>query len=78
MSDEIIERYLPMPRPTGKPMRRHKFCKVDRNGRELWVDLTVLRKSRSMDSVPLYSLRDDELLFEKYERASLLRERGVY
>lgn len=78
MRDDIMEIYPPVKQPTGKPMRRHKFCKVDRNGMELWVDLTILRRSTSMGSVPLYSLHDGELLFEKFERAGLLRERGVY
>lgn len=57
--------------------RPHTFCSVERDGRELWVDLTDTRKKKSIDSAYLYRMEDGKLIFDHYERVSILRKEGV-
>lgn len=71
MVDEI--RKLTPPNGT----RLHTFCSVEREGKELWVDLTDARKKKGIDSAYLYRLEDGNLVFDHYERVSLLRKEGV-
>jgi hypothetical protein len=56
--------------------RRHTFCPVERDGKELWVDLTDARKKKGIDSAHLYRLENGQLCFDHYERISLLRKEG--
>lgn len=58
--------------------RKHQFCTVERNGVEYWVDITDTRKKKATDSAYLYRLEGDQLVFDHYERVSLLRKEGVY
>ncbi len=62
--------------PTGKG--KHQFCPVERSGKEMWVDLTILRRSRSFDSVPVFRLENDSLIYDHFERCSRLHEKGLY
>ena len=71
MADEI-RKLIP---PNGT--RPHTFCSVERDGKELWVDLTDTRKKKSIDSAHLFRLEDGKLVFDHYERVSLLRKEGV-
>lgn len=57
--------------------RPHTFCSVERSGKTFWVDLTDARKKRGMDSAYLYRLEYGKLIFDHYERVSLLRKEGV-
>lgn len=66
---------LKMIPPNAK--RIHTFCSVERDRKQLWVDLTVTRKKRSMDSAYLYRLENGKLIFDRYERVSRLRKEGV-
>jgi hypothetical protein len=70
MSDEI-RKLIP---PNGT--RHHTFCSVERDGKELWVDLTDARKKKGIDSAHLYRLENGQLRFDHYERISLLRKEG--
>lgn len=72
MEDEIRLLYP----PDGK--RRHRFCRVERKGVELWIDLTVLRRCTRFGSVPLCRMVGEKLVFDHFERAGLLHEEGVY
>jgi len=71
MADEI-RKLIP---PGGN--RVHTFCSLERDGVELWVDLTDARKKKGMDSAYLYRLEDGKLIFDRYARISLLRKEGV-
>ncbi len=71
MADEI-RKLIP---PNGS--RPHTFCSVERDGKELWVDLTDTRKKKSIDSAYLYRLENGKLIFDHYERVSILRKEGV-
>ena len=71
MADEI-RKLIP---PNGK--RPHTFCSVERNGKQFWVDLTDARKKKGADSGYLYRLEDGKLIFDHYERVSLLRKAEV-
>lgn len=62
--------------PSGK--RKHQFCSVERSGKEMWVDLTVLRKSHSNDSVPVFRLEDGVLIYDHFENCARLHEKGIY
>ncbi len=62
--------------PTGK--RKHQFCSVERSGKEMWVDLTILRKSRSIDSVPVFRLENGTLIYDHFESCSHLHQKGLY
>lgn len=57
--------------------RNHLFCTVERNGVEYWVDITDTRRKKGTDSGYLYRLEDGKLVFDHYERVSLLRKEGV-
>ena len=71
MPDEI-RKMIP---PGGT--RAHMFCSLERDGLELWVDLTDARKKKGHDSAHLYRLEDGVLVFDRYIRVSLLRKEGV-
>lgn len=71
MADEI-RKLVP---PNGS--RAHTFCSVKRDGKEMWVDLTDTRKKKGIDSAYLYRMEDGKLIFDHYERVSLLRKEGV-
>lgn len=52
MQDEIRFMYPP------KGKRRHQYCRLERNGKEMWLDLTALRLCTSNESAPsLYAGR---------------------
>lgn len=72
MEDEIRKMFP----PEGK--RRHQYCRLERKGIELWVDLTVLRHCTRWGSVPVYTLDGDKLVFDHLERAGALHQEGVY
>ena len=57
--------------------RAHTFCSLERDGLELWVDLTDARKKKGHDSAHLYRLKDGKLILDRYVRISLLRKEGV-
>lgn len=71
MGDEIRK----LTPPNGG--RAHTFCSVKRDGAEFWVDLTDTRKKKGTDSAYLYRLENGKLIFDHYERVSLLRQGGV-
>lgn len=58
--------------------KRHRYIQVERNGLELWADVTGIRKKKGIDSVSLYRLEDDMLFFDHYERVSLFRKAEGY
>ena len=58
--------------------RVHTFCSVERDGKELGVDLADTRKKKGMDRGFAYRLEDDKPVFNHYERISLLRKEWVY
>lgn len=60
--------------PNGK--RPHTFCSLERDRKQLWVDLTDMRKKKSTDSAYLYRLENGKLIFDRYERVSRLRKEG--
>ena len=45
MEDEVI--LMSPPGATGS--KRHRFCKVEHNGKSYWVDLTATRRLRGID-----------------------------
>ena len=73
MEDEVV--LMSPPGATGS--RRHKFCKVEYNGKSYWVDLTATRKLRGMDSARLYTLVGGSLIVARLVRVSILRSQGV-
>lgn len=73
MSDEAACKMYP---PDGK--RKHTFASVEREGTKMWVDLTMLRKAKSYDSVYVYRMEDGALVFDHYESAKSLHLQGVY
>lgn len=60
--------------PNGK--RPHTFCSLERDRKQLWVDLTDMRKKKATDSAYLYRLENGKLIFDRYERVSRLRKEG--
>lgn len=72
MEDEVI--LMSPPGATGS--KRHRFCKVEHNGKSYWVDLTTTRKLRGIDSAKLYTLEDGRLTVTKLIRVSIVRELG--
>ena len=57
--------------------KRHRFCKVEYNGKSYWVDLTATRRLRGIDSARLYTFKDDSLIVAGLVRVSVLRSQGV-
>ena len=72
MEDEIRKMFP----PEGK--RRHQYCRLERNGKEMWLDLTALRLCTSNESAPVYTLDGEKLVFDHFERAGALHKEGVY
>ena len=50
MEDEIRKMFP----PEGK--HRHQYFRLERNGLEMWLDLTALRLCNSNESAPVYTL----------------------
>lgn len=73
MEDEVI--LMSPPGATGS--KRHRFCKVEHNGKSYWVDLTATRRLRGIDSARLYTLKDGRLIVARLVRVSVLRSQGV-
>lgn len=73
MKDEVI--LMPPPGATGS--KRHRFCKVEHNGKSYWVDLTATRRLRGTDSAKLYTLEGGRLTVAKLVRVSIIRELGA-
>lgn len=73
MEDEVI--LMSPPGATGS--KRHRFCKVERNGKSYWVDLTATRRLRGIDSARLYTMKDGRLIVARLVRVSVLRSQGV-
>jgi len=73
MEDEVI--LMSPPGATGS--KRHRFCKVEHNGKGYWVDLTATRRLRGIDSARLYTLKDGRLIVARLVRVSVLRSQGV-
>lgn len=65
MEDEVI--LMSPPGATGS--KRHRFCKVEHNGKSYWVDLTTTRRLRGIDSA--------RLIVARLVRVSVLRSQGV-
>lgn len=63
--------------PDGKWASKHTFCKILHGDLEYWVDLTVTRKLRGMDSAKLYRLEDSRLIFDRYVRVDIVRKEGA-
>ena len=72
MQDEIRFMYPP------KGKRRHQYCRLERNGKEMWLDLTALRLCTSNESAPVYTLDGEKLVCDHFERAGALHKEGVY
>lgn len=65
--------------PDGHWNRNHTFAKIIHGDLEYWVDVTVIRKLRGMDSAKLYRLEEGKLIFDHYEAVWRVRkEEGVY
>ena len=72
MQDEIRFMYPP------KGKRRHQYCRLERNGKEMWRAFTALRLCTSTVSAPVYPLAGEKLVFDHFERAGALHKEGVY
>ena len=59
--------------------RMREFAAIEVDGNTLFVDMTELRKSRSLDSVPLYAMdADNAISTGKCISAKALRMKGYY
>lgn len=74
---KILDEVVLMTPPGATGSRRHRFCTVEHEGETYWVDLTVTRKLRSIDSAKLYKMENGRLIFAKLIRVSIVRELGA-
>ena len=72
--DEITRALIP------ECKRPHTLVLIEWESEELWIDLTHLRKCRTMDGAKAYKrLGEEAFKFDRYIRAGLLRkERSLY
>ena len=72
MEDEIRKMFPP------EEKHRHQYFRLERNGLEMWLDLTALRLCNSNESAPVYTLDGEKLVFDHFEQAGALHQEGVY
>ena len=70
MQDEIRFMYPP------KGKRRHQYCRLERNGKEMWLDLTALRLCTSNESAPVYTLDGEKLVFDTLNGPERFTKKG--
>lgn len=65
--------------PLSQGGKLHQLIKVRRGSKEMWVDLTVLRKkTKSFDNVPVFTLEDGKLIYNHFEKVNNLLFQGLY